>query len=380
MQRRHQEMAEQFGHQADRIVREAEARAQQIEKTNEQREQQTAQQSMAYAMEKNFEREAVTDERDLMRDALRRSMGEISSEKIRQEFEQDVASGSLIKKEQEHAGPSRSFTSQEMINLERENLRLMRAGQDQYQEVASEVTRQTIQKEYSHLSNSQQAAVDQVLNSKDQITALEGAAGAGKTTSLTAIRDAAEREGYQVKGFAPTSGAAHKLGEAGIDASTLQHHLTQNHQNNPGEKHFYVLDESSLASTRQMNEFLSRLRQQDRVLLVGDVRQHEGVDAGRPYHQLQEAGMRTARLDEIIRQKDLELKEAVVQLSRGEVREGIHHLDRQGRVQEINNREERLEAIAREYARQPQGTLVVSPDNQSRRELNHLIHDALQQK
>src|SRR5947209_9475713 len=93
MQRRHQEMAEQFGHQADRIVREAEARAQQIEKTNEQREQQTAQQSMAYAMEKNFEREAVTDERDLMRDALRRSMGEISSEKIRQEFEQDVEIG-----------------------------------------------------------------------------------------------------------------------------------------------------------------------------------------------------------------------------------------------------------------------------------------------
>src|SRR5205807_255027 len=89
MQRRHHEMAEQFGHQADRIVREAEARAQQIEKTNEQREQQTAQQSMAYAMEKNFEREAVTDERDLMRDALRRSMGEISTERIRQEFEQE---------------------------------------------------------------------------------------------------------------------------------------------------------------------------------------------------------------------------------------------------------------------------------------------------
>jgi len=331
-------------------------------------------------MERNFEREAVTDERDLMRDALRRSMGEISAERIRQEFDQETASGRLIEKEQEHAGPSRSFTSQEMIDLERENIRLMRTGQDQYQEIASEQTRQKIQQEYSHLSTSQQAAVNQVLSGKDQITALEGAAGAGKTTSLTAVRDAAEREGYEVKGFAPTSGAAHKLGEAGIDASTLQHHLTQNQRPNPEQKHFYVLDESSLASTRQVNEFLSRLQQQDRVLLVGDVRQHEGVDAGRPYHQLQEAGMRTAHLDEIIRQKDLELKEAVVQLSRGEVREGIHNLDRQGRVQEISNREERLEAIAREYARQPQGTLVVSPDNQSRRELNHLIHDALQQK
>src|SRR5256885_3116323 len=55
---------------------------------------------------------------------------------------------------------------------------------------------------------------------------------------------------------------------------------------------------------RQVNEFLSRLQEQDRVLLVGDVRQHEGVDAGRPYHQLQEAGMRTARLDEIIRSEE----------------------------------------------------------------------------
>jgi ATP-dependent exoDNAse (exonuclease V) alpha subunit len=49
-------------------------------------------------------------------------------------------------------------------------------------------------------------------------------------------------------------------------------------------------------------------------------------------------------------------------------------------VQEIESHEARLEAIAREYARQPQGTLVISPDNQSRRELNRLIHDAMQEK
>jgi conjugative relaxase-like TrwC/TraI family protein len=380
MQRRHQAMAEQFGDQPGRIVREAEARAQQIEKADEQRVEQAARQSIAYAMERNFEREAVVDERNLMRDALRRSMGEVSAHKIQHEFQQETNSGRLIEREQAYAGPSRSFTSQEMIDLERENIRLMRSGQDKYQETAGIETRLKIKQEYSHLSNSQQAAVDQVLSSRDQVTALEGAAGAGKTTSLTAVRDAAEREGYQVGGFAPTSGAAHKLEEAGIQASTLQRHLAGNQQTKPGEKLFYVLDESSLASTRQVNEFLSRLQEQDRVLLVGDVRQHEGVEAGRPYHQLQEAGMRTARLDEIVRQKDPALKEAVVQLSRGEVREGIQNLDRQGRVQEIARAEERLQAIAHEYARQPNGTLVVSPDNQSRRELNRLIHQALQEQ
>jgi ATP-dependent exoDNAse (exonuclease V) alpha subunit len=147
-----------------------------------------------------------------------------------------------------------------------------------------------------------------------------------------------------------------------------------------GEKHLYVLDESSLASTRQMNEFLHRLSEHDRVLLVGDVRQHEAVEAGRPYQQLQEAGMQTAHLDEIVRQKDPALKVAVEQLARGDVRGAIENLDQQGRVHEIVGREERLTEIAREYAREPKGTLVISPDNESRRELNGLIHAAMQER
>ena len=41
----------------------------------------------------------------------------------------------------------------------------------------------------------------------------------------------------------------------------------------------------------QMHAFLERLHADDRVLLVGDTRQHQAVDAGRPYQQLQEAGI-----------------------------------------------------------------------------------------
>ena len=80
-----------------------------------------------------------------------------------------------------------------------------------------------------------------------------------------------------------------------------------------------MLDESSLASTRQVHEFLNRLHLNDRVLLVGDRRQHEAVEAGRPFAQLQDAGMRTVKLEEIVRQKDPELKQIVEQLARGEV-------------------------------------------------------------
>jgi ATP-dependent exoDNAse (exonuclease V) alpha subunit len=88
----------------------------------------------------------------------------------------------------------------------------------------------------------------------------------------------------------------------------LQRHLTRPEEPRDGQKRLYVLDESSLASTKQMHEFLHRLRTTDRVLLVGDVRQHQAVDAGRPYQQLQEAGMETARLEDIVRPKDPALR------------------------------------------------------------------------
>src|SRR5205807_3630346 len=109
--------------------------------------------------------------------------------------------------------------------------------------------------------------------------------------------------------------------------------------------------ESSLASTKQMHTFLERLGPEDRVLLAGDVRQHEAVDAGRPYRQLQESGVRTAHLDEIVRQRDPELKAVVEQLSRGEIHSAVEQLDQQGRMHEIGPRDERLTAIANEYVK-----------------------------
>jgi len=170
------------------------------------------------------------------------------------------------------------------------------------------------------------------------------------------------------------------LAEAGIETSTLQRHLARGEQPDTGQKRLYVLDESSLASTRQIHEFIERLQTKDRVLLVGDTRQHESVEAGRPFAQLQEAGMKTVKLDQILRQRDPDLKEAVEQLARGEVRAAIDNLDGQRRVHEFGNRKERFAAIAREYARSPEKTLVVSPDNRSRVEINQRIHVELQSR
>jgi len=374
MQDKHRELAVQFGNQPKRVVREAETR--EAEEQSAEQKHQRIESAITYSREKNVERQAVVDERDLMRDSLRRSMGYANFAEVKDHFESRVSKGELI--ERESRSPVRAFTTDEMIAMERDTVVVMRAGQDQYKPLLSSRTWLVGEERYSHLSASQRAAVEETLSSQDKIVAIEGAAGAGKTTSLAAIREAAECEGYEVRSLAPTSRAAHKLSESGMVSSTLQRHLVCEEQLE--QKRLYILDESSLASTKQMNEFLHRMRDEDRVILVGDKRQHEAVEAGRPYKQLQEAGMQTARLYEVVRQRDPALKEVVQQLSRGNVWDAINNLDGQGRVHEIVNRQERLREIAREYAREPRGTLVVSPDNESRRELNSLIHQAMQDR
>src|SRR5260221_7379244 len=373
MQERHKEMAVQCGNQPERVV---EAARLQRGRLQEEPGEKAIVQAVAYSREKNLEREAVAEERELLRDALKRSMGDATVAEVKAGFEKRVQAGEFIATS--NRAPGRAFTTEEMIHYERDTIRVIRAGQNQHAPIANFETRRAIEQDHSHLSESQRAAVEQILSSRDQVTALEGVAGAGKTTSLAVVREAAEREGYRVEGFAPTSRAAQRLGEAGIESSTLQRHLTRSEEPHDGRRRLYLLDESSLASTKQMNDFLHRLKESDRVLLVGDTRQHEAVEAGRPYHQLQEARIATARLDEIVRQKDPALRDVVEKLSRGQVKEAMEKLDAQGRVHEIFDCDERIASIAHEYVKQPEGTLVVSPDNQSRMKINQTIHYAMQ--
>jgi hypothetical protein len=381
MQRHHQDLADRFGNQPAHVVEAAEHhRVHAVSHEHERPD--GARRAVSFARDRNLEREAVVEERAVLRDALQRSFGEARIDDIKQEVDGRVQRGEFIAVQHESGTPGRSFTTPEMMELERATINRMQAGQGQHPELVTKTTRDAVAREYVHLNDSQRTAIQEILSSRDQVTALEGAAGTGKTTALAAVRAATEREGYDVEGFAPTSRAAHRLAEAGIESGTLQRHLARGDDvaRPTDQKRLYVLDESSLASTKQMHTFLERLRSDDRVLLVGDVRQHEAIDAGRPYHQLQQAGIRTAHLDEIVRQRDPELKVVVEHLSRGDVQRAVEQLDLQGRVHEIGPRRERLTAIANEYVKDPQSTLVVSPDNQSRQDLNDVIHRALQRE
>src|SRR5271157_956247 len=372
----HRKLAADFGHQAEAVVRVARERSQHLEKPVNSFER--VRESLTFSRDKNFEREAVVDERALIRDGLRRGMGEITHAQVRANLDARLASGEFQVVERSQSIPGRQFTTAKTIEAEHEIIRRVREGQNDIEPVLPRPQAIALADQHPHLNPAQKTVVEDVLSSPDRIQGIQGFAGSGKTTTLTAIRSAAERHGYQVEGFAPTSRAARQLNEAGIEAGTLQGFLARTVTPDlRDQKHYYLVDESSLASTNQMREFLSRLGPEDRVLLIGDIRQHQGVEAGRPFEQLQEAGMHTARLDEIVRQQDPALKSAVELLATGQVSAALDALQQQGRVKEIPNAEERVRTIAKCYAESPMNTLIVSPDNASRRDLNVAVRQEL---
>jgi hypothetical protein len=296
---------------------------------------------------------------------------------VRASFDSRIATGEFEMVPGQKHDTGRHFTTQETIRAEREVLSRTQQGQGRAEPIMSVQAAVAHTEKQQHLNNAQRAAAEEILTSRDVVQGLQGSAGVGKTTTLRTVREAAEQQGYVVEGFAPTSRAAHQLRDAGISADTLQGFLARVSQP-ASSPHFYMLDESSLASTKQVRDFLAKLDSSDRVLLIGDIRQHQGVEAGKPFEQLINAGMKTVQLDQIVRQKDPELLRAVEYLSRGEVATGVALLEQQGRVTEIVDPQRRIAAIAQNYASNPANTIVVSPDNASRRQINQAVRSELQ--
>jgi ATP-dependent exoDNAse (exonuclease V) alpha subunit len=309
-------------------------------------------------------------------------MGETTYAQIRSEFDRRETRGEFQRIQGQKYDTGRRFTTPETIRAERTNIAHIQKGQNTQPPIMEMEKAQALAEGRAFLNSSQRAVIEEILTSRDRIHGLQGLAGTGKTTTLEVIQKGAERNGYAVEGFATTSKAAGQLREAGISADTLQGFLARGGQEqvagDPASRHLYMLDESSLASTRQMQAFLERIGSQDRVLVIGDVRQHQAVDAGRPFEQMQEAGMRTAQLDHIVRQKDPELLKAVEHLSKGDTVTGIRLLQEQGRVSEIPRAAERIAAIATDYAAKPENTIIVSPDNATRHEINQAVRVELQ--
>ena len=136
------------------------------------------------------------------------------------------------------------------------------------------------------LSDDQATALASIAVSGRTIDVLVGAAGAGKTTAMNALRRAWEHEhgAGSVVGLAPSAVAAEVLAEdLGITtentAKWWHNHLTHATTFRAGQ--LVIIDEASLAGTHSLDRITGLAEMAGaKVLLVGDYAQLQSVDAG----------------------------------------------------------------------------------------------------
>ena len=351
-----------------------------------------AQAAVAWAVEHLAEREAVFARTDLLAAALSckpgaATIGEVEAALARLEEGGAVHACALPQR-------GESLTTDRALADEKETIALMKRGRG----ASRPVMRRWIAGPLLHngrLTVGQREAVKTILSSKDRVVGVQGYAGTGKTTMLARARALAARTGYRTIGLAPSASAARTLGaEAGIETETLQRFLARNAGIAEGRltrngaramraafaKTVLVVDEGSLASTVQARDLLriAHSLRIPRVVLVGDAKQLDAVDAGKPFAQLQGAGMHTAVMDEILRQKDAELKEAVRASLAGEIGKAFEKLG--DRVAEVNPDNLAGAAAARWLrlcAGERENTGLMAPSHRLRREINGHIRERL---
>jgi conjugative relaxase-like TrwC/TraI family protein len=381
MRSRHLEMDARFGEQAARIAQSAQERGSLILDDDEIKSR--AQAAVTFARMNAGEREAVVDKRRVIVDALRRNMSFTTYDAVIKELNERIEGGEFIRLMRN--GSMEELTTSQTVAMERSNLERVVAGRGTQEPIleperSGRIVQEITARQGITLNDSQREAVATLLESRDRIVGLQGRAGTGKTTALAVLREAAERQGYEIEGFAPTGAAADLLAESGIKTSTLQKFVASTQmESDIGKKILYVMDESSLSDTRNIFLFFKKAGPVARLLLVGDTAQHQAVEAGVPFEQFVKAGMLTATLDEILRQKS-DLKIPVEQLSKKDVLAAVTTLFEQGRIAEIADDEDRLTAIAKDFLSNPKRTLVISPANEERVAINSIIHRQLQEQ
>ena len=315
----------------------------------------TARDAVERAMEHCFERASVVPERTLLAEALKQGVGKGSRETI----ERLVSQQPLIRGERKGR---RLVTTREVLDEELRLLAYARDGRGACRPINPDRTR--FNREW--LNPQQQAAVRHVLESRDRVILIRGAAGTGKTTMMQEAREAIEEAGIHVHAFAPSASASRGVlrGEGFDSADTVARLLADPKVQAEAADGVIWIDEAGLLGTRTMREvFECADRVHARVVLSGDRRQHGSVERGAALRLLEEeAGLKPAELKEIQRQKDL-YKLAVKDLSEGRIEDGFHRLDRLGWIREVAD-EDRYRALAESYIEtiaDGKTALVVSP-------------------
>ena len=339
------------------------------------------------AMRHLEERQSVFAASHLEAIALGHSPGRHTLEDIRGAIARLVTDAHLV--EARLRNSDRSFVTDRALKAERAVFAAMKAGIGNGMALTSETAVAALLP-VAGLTEGQEEAVRTILLTPDRIVGVQGRAGTGKTTMLRHVRELAGKR--FVMGLAPSRAAARVLErETGMPAETLQWFLARCRAVDDGGpvigrlKQQYrgavlVLDEASMVSTDQMKRLMQIAEELEiaRLVLAGDRKQLRAVEAGQPFRLLQKAGMATAEMNEILRQREPKLRAAVNAAQEGEPGEAVELLG--SSVHEVPWDE--LGAKAAEVwlsldADTRAGTLLVAPTHDLRAEINAAVREAL---
>lgn len=328
-----------------------------------------AQEAIKFAIGHISEREAAFEKKDFMAAAMSVAYGRATLAEVEAAFNKALAWGDLVQKSDGR------ITDRASIAREQRMLEVELLGRGAVRAIASG----TLSLD-PKLNERQRAAVEAALTTTNRITGIQGLAGVGKTTLLNEFRQQAEACGYTLAGVAPSHGAVKALADAGIEGKTLQSWEVSGSKLD--DRTILVIDESSLASTRQLAEAVIRAEKAGaRVLVVGDSDQYQSVEAGRGFQQLQQAGMQTSIVDTMLRQQTDITREVAQLAAEGKGAAALEALAKAGGVVEIKDEAQRLALIAADFCALPaeerRETLVLTGTNEARRQINAAVREGL---
>lgn len=237
------------------------------------------------------------------------------------------------------------------------------------------------------LSEEQREAVRHVTG-EERIAAVVGLAGAGKSTMLSAAREAWEAQGYRVHGAALAGKAAEGLEESsGIASRTLAswEHGWQNGRGELSKGDVLVIDESGMVSSRQLAPFIGEAeRAGAKIVLVGDPEQLQPIQAGAAFRAIAER-VGFAELEGVRRQGEEWQRVASVAFARHRTEEGLSAYAERGAVHLAETREAARAEIVRDVVadmnERPGGSRIVLAHLRADvRELNAAIRAVRQER
>ena len=301
-----------------------------------------------------FERHSVIDERILLREALISGRADVQLEELRKEVEARVAKGDLIRRGQQ-------IVSRETLAMEREYLNWVLTYKRGHSDLGK------VSNLDPELTQEQREAVCTILFNRDQVIIFQGKAGTGKTRTLQEIIKGIEKGGKDVFACAPSSGATEVLRkELTLKADTLQQLLVNEGLQQRIRNKVIIVDEAGLISTKQMRDLCRIARENNnRLVLTGDIGQHNSVQAGDALRALQTYGnVVTAQLTKIRRQRDPAFRKAVSLLADKKAYRAFEEFYRLGAVKEIPDPKVLMQMAVDDYVKtigQKKSCLVISP-------------------